>query len=151
MESRRFEASSLDSLGLESRFDVGVRLRVPSDSLAALAGRLDAIAAAHPASGVRLAGAQLDSTVHRLTFAVSLGTTEDVAHESEPARQGVALLASLVESFAEFLPGLGELPAAGSDEALVAEALLDGALQESRPASIAQAVTSIRELVAVAG
>jgi len=150
VETQGLATSSLDALGLESRFDVGIRLRVPSESLGFLGAQLDSLSAAHPASGVRLAGAQLDASVHRLTFAISLGTTEDVACETEPARQGVALLADAVESLAEFLPGLCELPARGSDEAQVAEALLGGALGESGSSSVGQTLTTIRELVAVA-
>ncbi len=145
------QREGLAHLGLERLFDVGIRLRVPHDSLGVLAARLDAAAIDHPLSGVRLAGLALASGSHGITLAVSLGTTDDVAAEGARAKDGVALVARLVQDLAEFLPGLCELPAAGSDEAVVAAAVLDGLHPGSTPASAGVAVSTIRELVAVAG
>jgi len=144
------EFPGLEALGLERLFDVGLRLRVPHERVPALAEKLSQATADFPCSGARLVGADLDRTVHRLTIAVSLGTVEDVAGETERAKTGVALVARLVEDLTEFLPGLCEIPAADSHEAVIASALVEG-VESGSASPAASAATSIRELVAVAG
>ena len=111
------DSRDLGLVGIERHVDIGLRLAPQREHAAAAAKGMAALLDAEPGVPVRLAGLGSDGSRVHLTFAISLGSLDDIKAASPTARAAVLLLQRIVETFAAYDPCLVELPDPQSPEA----------------------------------
>lgn len=86
---------------------------------------LQAVFAAAPHIPVRLAGLSSEDGRLVYTFAVSIGTSEEIAERTERARNAASLVDTIITDLSMFDAALCAIPEDTSDEALLADDYLD--------------------------
>lgn len=123
IELMNLDAESSDSFefaGLSAHLDIGMKLTSSLNSVASVAKTLTALFDNAPQVPVQLVGVSQDSQTVSLTFAITLGSLEEIRSSSPRALCAMNLMSDIVAVLSSCEPVLTALPVQGSAESIAA-------------------------------
>jgi len=113
-----------DFAGLGTQLDIGLRLTSSVQCMAPMAKSAAALFGTSAQVPVRLVGLDQDARRVSITFAITLGSLDEIRDAAPRSIAAMNLMSQIVHDLSSFEPVLTALPAPGSAEALAADAFL---------------------------
>jgi|TARA_B110000503_G_scaffold136095_1_gene217864 hypothetical protein len=113
-----------DFAGIDAKIDIGLKLTSSIHGMVAMTKSLTAIFGTAEQVPVGLVGLSQDSRAVSLTFAISLGSLNDIRNASQPSIDAMNLMSQIVDDLSAYEPVLTALPAIGSEEERAAQEFL---------------------------